>query len=309
MSIPPRMTFPFAHHVARAGHDVRRIGWTDKWWRYRGGIWFVVSGGVQRVAEAADITEADILAWDWTTAPVDCDLADGPVDPAVLLTVRPFDGTAPVSDPFGQGCALPELAPIETQTFPSLTVPPVDADGVLVRADAPDPLLLPSPPKGPEWLPMRRQRRETAAPPPVDPVPDPALVFAWTLNTNLPDYLGYVDGSACVEPVYVIEDGVTITIYGGGVQFTGGAAGSNYLVTIGLEGSVGVITEQWWQSTIAVGVLVSWTVPPQFSAKTLAIGEQISVLATWEKVGGGASGSSSKTVLIPSVCGGVGSGQ
>lgn len=62
-----------AARAARAGHMVRRRGWTTKWLRWWGGLWFLrETGSPERVVRAADFGRDEFLAGDWTHMPPEC---------------------------------------------------------------------------------------------------------------------------------------------------------------------------------------------------------------------------------------------
>ena len=62
-----------AARAARAGHFVRRRGWTTKWLRWWGGLWFLrETGSAERVVRAADFGRDEFLAGDWTHQPPEC---------------------------------------------------------------------------------------------------------------------------------------------------------------------------------------------------------------------------------------------
>lgn len=67
------MNFPTARRAAMQGHAIRRKEWTDKWWRYSAGGWWVVEGAADpRLMEAGDCEEEDLLALDWTVVAPAC---------------------------------------------------------------------------------------------------------------------------------------------------------------------------------------------------------------------------------------------
>jgi hypothetical protein len=63
VTVPPRMHFPWAQDVARLGYAIRRAGWTSLWWRYTGGLWYVIGDGDARVARTHDRTLASARPW------------------------------------------------------------------------------------------------------------------------------------------------------------------------------------------------------------------------------------------------------
>lgn len=74
--------WPTAVRAARAGHYVRRRGWTEvvdgetvvsKWLQLYGGLWWVrINGEPVRVVQATDFGKEEFLAKDWTHLPIDC---------------------------------------------------------------------------------------------------------------------------------------------------------------------------------------------------------------------------------------------
>jgi len=112
-TIPAKLHFPYALRVMRAGHAVRRVGWTDRWWIWRGGIVVQIETGEDnRPVQATDYDADDLLSWDWTTLPVDCELLGKEPDMQELMTVRPYDGLPDSADPLGLGCNLPTIESI-----------------------------------------------------------------------------------------------------------------------------------------------------------------------------------------------------
>lgn len=71
-----------ARDLARAGWQVRRIHWTDRWLQYHRALWWVRPVEASpRVVRAEDFGWPEFLARDWTTAPVDADPCDGLKNP------------------------------------------------------------------------------------------------------------------------------------------------------------------------------------------------------------------------------------
>ena len=90
-----------AVRAGRAGHMVRRRGWTTKWLRWLGGLWWLrVTGEAERVVRAADFGKADFEASDWTHMPPECiveaEQQTGQTCPLPFIPVDP--GTLPESD-------------------------------------------------------------------------------------------------------------------------------------------------------------------------------------------------------------------
>lgn len=100
--------WPTAKRVGIRGQMVRRNGWTTKWWKFQGGIWWLVTDAETRVIRNTDYTREDLRALDWTNMPADCvtaALADAgktcpetvdPTDP-VYIVDPPY--TPPTGDP------------------------------------------------------------------------------------------------------------------------------------------------------------------------------------------------------------------
>lgn len=57
---------------AKTGRYIRRAGWTDRWWVWRG-VWWDVTEAESRVIRTTDYTRADLEARDWTTEAFDAD--------------------------------------------------------------------------------------------------------------------------------------------------------------------------------------------------------------------------------------------
>ncbi|NBW21299.1 MAG: hypothetical protein EBR82_76400 [Caulobacteraceae bacterium] len=89
---------------------MRRVGWTDRWWIWRNGIVIQVEAGEPNApVRSIDYDADDLLSWDWTTLPVDCELLGKEPDMQELMTVRPYDGLPDSADPLGLGCNLPTI--------------------------------------------------------------------------------------------------------------------------------------------------------------------------------------------------------
>jgi hypothetical protein len=107
-----------AERAARTvGHRVRRRGWTDKWLRWFGGLWWMLEDGEDpRVVQATDFGRDEFLATDWTHMPVSCiteiESQTGTACPAPFLPADP--GTAPASAAAGSASASASGASVAT---------------------------------------------------------------------------------------------------------------------------------------------------------------------------------------------------
>lgn len=62
-----------AEQAGRAGHLVRRVGWTTKWLRWFAGLWWIRPNGEdERVVRTTDFGKDEFLAVDWTHMPPEC---------------------------------------------------------------------------------------------------------------------------------------------------------------------------------------------------------------------------------------------
>lgn len=141
--------WPTAKRVGIRGQKVRRNGWTNKWWKYQGGLWWIVQDAyfvydmgyppVNRVVQNTDYTREDLLALDWTNMPVSCVTAalsdSGETCPK---TVDPADPVYVVDPPY---------QPPTDPTDPTTPTDPTDPTDPVVIVDPPPPL--PPDPKDP----------------------------------------------------------------------------------------------------------------------------------------------------------------
>lgn len=116
-----------SHAKDIAGDDPvmwRRIGWGDDpipfWFYYDGGIWFkLLSDGTVEIVEAADMTDEDFLALDWTTQSAACvtdGVPDCPTDGEFYVDgfyredlSGEVDFTNPNAPYCGDACAIPDV--------------------------------------------------------------------------------------------------------------------------------------------------------------------------------------------------------
>jgi hypothetical protein len=163
--IPARMHFPYARRVARRRYPIRLISWTDRWIAWRDGTFqLLVTGQAPRVVQAGDLTEDDLLSWNWTTLPVGCEGIAETVDGAELLRIRPFDALPAAADPLGLACERPVISrAIEPVGWPEVQLPTIDGKARLVAVRLGLPVTLPPRPEEPEWVPGRRRNRPAAA--------------------------------------------------------------------------------------------------------------------------------------------------
>lgn len=299
MTILPRMHLNYARPIAERGIPIRRVGWSDRWWAFEEGFWFIIQGGTKRLMRWDDQTVDDWLAHDWTTLPVGCEQIDGPVDRAALLRIRPFDGLASGADPLSLRCDLPALDSILPSALPALSLPEISPDTAeLVIAAPPDPLLLPPPPAGPAWSPARRRKQFGVDFPIVEPPAAPA-VLAISIEHNMLDLIQYgpINGNsdACIRPtISQGQSGVQLWINTATLTLTGGSG--QYNVTIGRQSSPGVIGTVYWTGTISAGQSVTFTGP---KGMYLTWGQTGTVLAIATQGGASVSASAPVTMLQP----------
>jgi hypothetical protein len=92
--------WPTAMQAGRAGYMVRRRGWTTKWLRWLGGLWWLrVTGQPERVVKATDFGKPEFEATDWTHMPPECiteaESQTGQTCPMPFVPVDP--GSAPTT--------------------------------------------------------------------------------------------------------------------------------------------------------------------------------------------------------------------
>lgn len=162
--------WPTAKRVGIRGQMVRRNGWTTKWWKFQGGIWWLVTDAETRVIRNTDYTREDLRALDWTNMTADCvtaALADaGKTCPE---TVDPTDPVYIIDPPY----TPPTGDPADPPTTPTPVVdPPAD-----FPTDPGDPPAAKPPGGGGGKPPPPR--------PPHPPIPGPTLTIELTdSNSN-----------------------------------------------------------------------------------------------------------------------------
>ncbi len=73
MSVNVFFDWPTAVLAGKAGHLVRRTGWTDRWLQYYNGLWWLRPGtNTPYVVKAADFGRDEFQASDWTNLPPEC---------------------------------------------------------------------------------------------------------------------------------------------------------------------------------------------------------------------------------------------
>lgn len=310
-ALPRRMHFPYARRVARRGYAIRWAGWSDKWWRLIGGLWWVIDGGTKRIAGSSDMTEELMLGWNWTTQAAGCDTTAVELtaeEMAELLRVRPFQGLATAGDPLGMGCALPVLDVLAGPRFAAVSFPGMPTVEDLVEGvtfgEIEDPLLLPDGNPRAEWKPTGARKLI----PPAGGGSTPTLAVTFSVTNRIPDI---TTGAGCINGAPGATT-VRCDITSGFIKFTGGLAGAQYTVEVRVygygiaSGGTALFIGPSLGTTITVDAeeLTAWGPGAGVTPGILLTPNQTyTVKAIWSRVGGGASGESSAvSVTVPPFC-------
>ena len=313
-AIPRRMHLPYAHAVARRGYSIRRAGWSDKWLRLVGGLWWMIDAGAKRIARSSDMTEEAMLAWDWTTQASSCDATPvelTPAEMADLLRVRPFTGLATAADPLGMGCALPVMdvlggPQVSAVAFPGMPPAEDPVTGLITFAEVENPLLLPAGTPRAQWQTTTKRKLI----PPAPPTEPPALAVMFSVTNRISEITSGTYPAGCIPGP--VTDNVQCQITSGFVHFTGGPAGAQYSVQVKIfggelgSGGYPLVIAAGGGTTITVDAdeLTAWQNPPGTAPGIgLAPNQVLTMRAVWSRVGGGASGQSAAvTITVPPFC-------